>query len=262
MTTALVGAAVFLNLAVPEAAHSQIDSKVVKAPAFSGGAPHVTTTKLPKAPEQVEMPAPPPIKIFPGLGEPLVATGPVSEQEGIDLDAALKEFHDAPAKVGRDGDFDDYAKPLQAFLAAHPNSNWNAAINLNLGLGYYHAGYYSRVFTYFEKSWQLGRNVTTPQAHLMIDRAVGEIAQMHAKLGHAKELQALFAEMGDRPIGGPGTEMIQGAHDGLGSFLHDYKHSYLCGPKSLVNVLLVQFRAHRGSRRSRIGSRIVCFYNV
>ena len=28
------------------------------------------------------------------------------------------------------------------------------------------------------------------------------------------------------------------------------------------NVYLVQFRAHRGFRRSRIGSRIVCSYNV
>src|SRR5579872_4325965 len=238
-TMALVAGAAFVNLAVPEAAQSQIASKVVKSPAFTGGTPHVTRAKLPKAPVQVEMPVPPPIKIFPGLYEPLVATGPVSPEEGADLDAALKEFHDAPAKAGKSSDYDDYAKPLQDFIAAHPNSNWNAAINLNLGLGYYHSGYYSRVFTYLEKSWQLGRSATTPQAHMMIDRAVGELAEMHAKLGHTKELQDIFADIGNRPIGGPGTELIQGAHDGLGAFEHDYKHAYLCGPKALMNVLTV-----------------------
>ena len=50
------------------------------------------------------MPAPPPTKIVPGLEEVLVATGPVTDGESKDLDAALKEFHDSPAKVGQGGD--------------------------------------------------------------------------------------------------------------------------------------------------------------
>jgi RHS repeat-associated protein len=237
---ALIAVAVFINLAIPQEALSQISSRATSVPfSSSGSAPQVTHAKLPRAPVQAEMPVPPPIKIFAGLNEPLVATGPVGVQESSDLDTALAAFHDAPAKAGKDGDYDDYGKPLRAFIAAHPDSNWNSALYLNIALGYYHSGYYSKVFPYLEKSWQLGRNAATPQAHMMVDKAVGELAQMHAKLGHKKELQALFADIGKRPIGGPATEMIQGAREGLGAFTYDTKHAYLCGPKALVNVLKV-----------------------
>ncbi len=58
------------------------------------------------------MPAPPPMRYVPGLHEPLVATGSVSDQENSALDAALVAFHDAPAKVGSHGDFDDFSRPL------------------------------------------------------------------------------------------------------------------------------------------------------
>jgi RHS repeat-associated protein len=193
---------------------------------------------VPNAPAQVELPPPPPMRYMPGMEEPLVATGPVTERENKDLDAALSDFHDAPAKAGPAGDYDDYAKPLLGFVAAHPNSNWNAALYTDLGFGYYRAGYYSRTFTYLEKAWQLGRNATTPQAHLMVDRAVGELARMHARVGHDEELEALFADIGKRPITGPATELIQGAHEGLAYFHSNPGISYLCGPAALRNVLV------------------------
>jgi RHS repeat-associated protein len=189
------------------------------------------------APVQVQMPSPPSMRYAPGMEEPLVATGPVTDQENKDLDLALATFHDAPAKAGRRGDYDDYAQPLLAFIAAHPDSNWNAALNLNLGLGYYHSAYYSLTFDYFEKAWQLGRNATTPQARSMVDRAVAELAEMHARLGHAKELESLFADIGDRPIGGSAVQMIEGAREGLGAFHSHPEFSYLCGPASLKNIL-------------------------
>src|SRR5580693_4760968 len=83
---ALIAAAVFINFAVPQDALSQISSHVVSAPKFSAGTPHITQARLPKAPVQVEMPAPPPMKIVPGMEEVLVATGPVTDQESKDLD--------------------------------------------------------------------------------------------------------------------------------------------------------------------------------
>jgi RHS repeat-associated protein len=192
----------------------------------------------PKAPMQVELPPPPPMRYVPGMEEPLVATGPVTEQENKDLDAALAAFHDAPAKAGRAADYDDYAKPLLAFIAAHPASHWNASLYLDIGLGFYQSGYYSRTFTYFEKSWQLGRDATSVQAERMADRAMGELAEMHARLGHAEELKAFFTEIGARPVSGPASFMMEGAHEGLASFIHRPEISYLCGPAALRNVLL------------------------
>jgi RHS repeat-associated protein len=147
-------------------------------------------------------------------------------------------FHDAPAKAGRTGDFDDYAKPLLAFADTHPTSNWNASLYLNIGLGYYQSGYYSRTFAYFEKSWQLGRNATSIQAKRMADRAMGELAEMHARLGHEKELEAFFSDVGDRSVSGSASFLMQGAHDGLQSFHKRPEISYLCGPAALRNILL------------------------
>jgi RHS repeat-associated protein len=221
-----------------EPAHSQIESKKPGVPFSSSALTASEKPALPKAPAQVELPAPPPMKIFPGLEEPLVATGPVTDQESSELDAALQAFHAAPANAGPDADFDDYAKPLLAFVTAHPNSNWNTALYTDLGFGYYHAGYYSRTFDYLDKAWQLGRNATHPFAQRMVDKAVGELAKMHARLGHAPELEALFRDIGKRPIGGAGAQLMQGAHEGLSDF-HNYPGiAYLCGPKALKNVLI------------------------
>jgi RHS repeat-associated protein len=190
------------------------------------------------APVQVALPPAPPMRYVPGMDEPLVTTGPVTEQENQELEVALTAFHDAPAKVGPTADFDDYSKPLLAFVESHPGSNWNAALYLDIGLGYYHAGYYSRTFTYFEKSWELGRTATSIQAKRMADRAMGELAEMHARLGHAEELQSFFDEVGDRPISGSASFMMEGAHEGLESFYHRPEIAYLCGPAALRNILL------------------------
>jgi RHS repeat-associated protein len=234
---ALIAAALLAYAALPGVAQSQISGRVISAPQLPVS--HADEKpRLPKAPAQVAMPAPPPMRIVPGLEEPLVATGAVSTQESKELDGALKVFHDTVAKAGPYSDYDDYAKPLLAFIAAHPKSNWNSALQLNLGLGYYHAGYFTRAFASFEKSWQLGRNATTPQARLMVDRAVGELAKMHARVGHDKELTAVLKDIGKRPIGGPATELIQGAREGLWTFHHNPGEAYLCGPKALKNVLI------------------------
>jgi RHS repeat-associated protein len=232
---ALIASALLINAALPGLAQSQINGRVISAPKVA--AHPQEKPKLPKAPAQVAMPAAPPMRIVPGMAEVLVATGPVDAKENADLDAALKEFHDAPLKAGPQSDFADYGKPLLAFIAAHPHSNWNSALQLNLGLGFYHSGYFTRAFTHFENAWQLGRNATSPQARLMVDRAVGELAKMHARIGHEKELDALFADLGKRPIGGPATELIQGAREGLWDFHNNPGEAYLCGPKALSNVL-------------------------
>jgi RHS repeat-associated protein len=193
---------------------------------------------VPKAPEQVELPAAPPIKYVPGLAEPLVAMGPVTEQENDDLDRALNEFRRAPAGAGKEGDFSDYAKPLLGYIDAHPKSAWNVALLINIGLGYNHAGYFTQAFDYLDKGWQGGREAaTTPEARLLVDRAVGEVARIHARLGHDKELESLLAEIHDRPIGGPATELIQSARESLWMFRNNPEISFLCGPAALRNLL-------------------------
>jgi RHS repeat-associated protein len=238
MAPASLIAAIVVYFAVPDPALSQINGRVTSPP-FSAPALHIDVpATTPAAPKQVMMPAPPPMKYVPGMEEGLVATGPVTDEESKDLDAALAAFHEAPLKGGQGSDYDDYAKPLLSYIEAHPQSNWNAALYLNMGLGYYHAGYYSRAFTFYEKAWQLGRNATSPQARLLIDKAVGELAEMHARIGHAKDVEAVLADVGKRPVGGPGTQLLQGAREGLWAFHNTPDTAYLCGPQALKNVLI------------------------
>lgn len=232
----IAGAACFV---LAPAAQSQLASHQVKAPQMTA-APG-DAAKTPHAPVQVALPTPPAIKYVPGMEEALVATGPVTDQEGKDLDAALKAFHDAPLNAGKGDDYSDYAKPLLAYIAAHPQSNWNSALYLNLGLGYYHAGYYSRAFDAFGKSWDLGKDSTASfQAHLMVDRAAGELAKMHSRVGHEPELKALLAGLTEskRSMGGPGDVLIRNARGALWSFHHDQGMAFRCGPAALDNVLL------------------------
>ena len=219
-------------------AQSQSDTTRLSARDSSASSVLDESALLQAAPAQAQMPPSPPMRYVPGLAEPLVATGAVTAQESTELDAALLAFHDAPGKASTNADFEDYAKPLLSFVATHPQSNWNAALYLDLGLGYYQSGYYSRTFDYFTKSWQLGRNATSIEGKRMADRAMAELAEMHARLGHANELKALFADVGNRPVSGPATFMMQGAHDGLASFEHNPEVSYLCGPAALRNILL------------------------
>jgi len=232
----VAGAACF---AVAGPAQSQLASRQVRPPQVTAHSSAPAAAKLPPAPVQVAMPEPAPTRYVPGMEEALIATGPVTDQENKDLDAALKAFHDAPLKAGENSDYDDYSGPLLSFIAAHPSSPWNMSLYLNIGLGYKHAGYYSRTFTYMDKAWQAGRGATNTQAHLLADRAVGELALMHARVGHGPELRTLFKDVGDRPIGGPGMGLMTAAREGLGTFKYAEGFAYLCGPKALGNLLTV-----------------------
>lgn len=237
LVSLLIAGTACLALAWP--AQSQLASHQVSAPSVAVKSAKTTTPKKHPAPVQAELPPSAPIKIFPGFEEALVATGPVTEAESKDLDAELKVFHDAPLKASKGQDYSDYARPLLAYIAAHPQSNWNTGLYLNLGLGYYHAGYYSRAFDAFGKAWDIGKDAQGYQAHLMVDRALGELARMHARVGHDKELTDLLTPVvGKRPIGGPGAQLVEGAREGLWTFHHDYGMGYLCGPKALKNVLV------------------------
>jgi hypothetical protein len=232
-----------------EAAYARIESGSITVPFSSDSGlstPIARTSEAkpvtPPAPAQVETPAPvpmPTIKTMQGLEEPLVPVGPVTDaQENRDLDIALASFRDAPSKAGPNGDYSDFSKPLLAFIALYPHSNWNAALYTDIGLGYYHAGYYSRAFSAFEQAWHLGRDAQDPQAHKLIDRAVAELARMHARLGHATEASAVLADIDNRPVEGPAADILKSVRETLTGIRNNVGKAYLCGPAALKNLLI------------------------
>jgi tetratricopeptide (TPR) repeat protein len=164
--------------------------------------------------------------------EPLIATAPVSEAENAALLAALKA-HEGRATP------DDFTA-IRSFLSDYPASGWRIALLTNLGFSYYSYGYFSKAIEAWDQAFQNGRSLTEPHARALADRALGELMRMHARLGHADRLAALFEDIGDRHVSGPATETLTGAKEGLWMMRHEPGVAYLCGPMALKNLLLAQ----------------------
>lgn len=174
------------------------------------------------------------VRIVAGLDEPLVAGGPTTAEE----DAALTAATDAIlANKVMPKDYPEAAAPLIAFVNKYPDSNWNTAVLTNLGLGYVRAGYYSRAIDAFERAWVLGKDSNLLEARNLADRTFGELVRMHARIGHADRLEALFNGLGSRTIGAAGATLTQGAREGIAVMRNRPEIAYLCGPKALGNVL-------------------------
>jgi YD repeat-containing protein len=164
--------------------------------------------------------------------EPLVRTAPTAAAEDEALYRAIRTYQQqaSPDDLG----------VFERFLVSYPNTAWRMALLTDLGLSYYHYGYFSRAIESWEQAWKAGRSVRDPRAKALVDRAVAELARMHARLGHADRLEALFAEIGDRPITGAANEFLQGAREGLWMMRNEWGTAYLCGPMALKNLLLAQ----------------------
>jgi len=171
-----------------------------------------------------------------GLDEPLIASAPTSWSEDQALSEAAAEFRRLSALSSEDER--SQLGPFEHFVATHPHSGWAASVYANLGLSYYRSGYFSRALSALDNAWREGRTSTECRAQALIDRAAGELARMHARLGHLDALEALFKSIDTRPLTGPATELIQSAREGAWTMRNDPGVGFLCGPKALKNVLL------------------------
>jgi hypothetical protein len=64
--------------------------------------------------------------------------------------------------------------------------------------------------------------------------------RLDAHLGHKDQLAALLEDIGNRPVGGPSTEMVQSGREMLWVMQTDPRHLYNCGPIALKMLLLSQ----------------------
>jgi RHS repeat-associated protein len=162
--------------------------------------------------------------------EKLVPAMATSTAENAALIGVLQAYAAQPAK-------DDFSG-FKAFLQAYPNSGWRVALLADMGLLDYQYGYFSRAIDDFHASWEAGRDNRDPQVKALVDRVAGELLRMHARLGHADQIDSLLAEIGDRKLTGSATEDLKGAKQGLWMMRHNPGVSYLCGPMALKNLLL------------------------
>lgn len=150
----------------------------------------------------------------------------IPDAENRALAAALTLFASAPKDVS----------PIVRFLEAHPDSRWRAALLTNLGLVYRNQGYWSKALDSWEKAWSLGRSALDTPLKLIIDHALGELAQLHARLGHFDRLETLFKEIDHRDVQGAGTERVAGARAGLALMKSEPSEAFRCGPLAISRL--------------------------
>jgi RHS repeat-associated protein len=161
--------------------------------------------------------------------EPLIPTSATSSEENRVLAVAVSAHEKRPR-------VDDFAA-LTDFLAKYPQSGWAPALRTNLGLSYLHYGYFSKALEAWELAWQGGKSATEPQAKALVDRAIGQLIQLEAALGHFDRVAALLKDIGRRPISGSATEAVQVASEQLLQVGKDPHHYFNCGPLALQSLM-------------------------
>jgi RHS repeat-associated protein len=123
-----------------------------------------------------------------------------------------------------------------AFLNKYKNSGWRISLLTNLGGVYRHTGYFLRALEAWEEAWKLGKNETEADARATVDKAVGELAELNARLGRYGRLERLLFEIGNRELHGPATEKLMGAREGLSMMRNDPGVAFRCGPMALDRI--------------------------
>lgn len=177
------------------------------------------------------------LRSTPVFEEPLIPTKLTSADENAALITAVTAYQKQASP-------DDLAV-FENFLTTHPESGWRVTLLLNMGLANYHYGYFSRAIDSWEQAWKEGKDAKDHEGKLQVDRAVGELLRMHARLGHKDRLTSLMADLGDRPLTGQSTEALAGAKEGLWSMENDHGIAYLCGPMALKNLMLAEHRTQK-----------------
>ena len=162
--------------------------------------------------------------------EPFVpAAGARDAREDSALSAAILEHiqSGSPSDLTR----------FEAFLRAHPQSRWAGALLLDMGIVYRRTGYFTRAIDSWERAWTLLKGESEPRARALADRAVGELAELNARLGRYEQLEALFAEIATRDVRGPASQKLAGAREGFAVMQKEPERAFLCGPFGIDRIL-------------------------
>jgi RHS repeat-associated protein len=174
------------------------------------------------------------IYAVPGLDDALVRLRPTSVKEDDALRAAASEFMSGAAEPRNDAR--SLMAPFEHFLLEHPDSGWNAAIRTNLGLAYYRHGYFTRALEALQEAWSAGKAAKDPLARLIVDKALAQLARMHARIGHAAAVETLAEEAAGRSLDPSSRETFVQANEGAWMMKNSPGLSFLCGPKAVRNV--------------------------
>jgi RHS repeat-associated protein len=161
--------------------------------------------------------------------EPLVPVGGrPTDLENSALSMALMNY----AKRSGPDDF----SALTGFLQAYPQSPWSVSLLTDLGLEYYNTAHYSLAIDAWSKAWAQVNNVTNGNALAVVDRALGELIYMDARLGRMDEIASLLKAVDKQPLLGPAAERVVEAREALWNMQNRPEISFRCGPLALRSI--------------------------
>ena len=126
---------------------------------------------------------------------------------------------------------------LRGVPEREPGSSWRASVLANLGSAYRRTGYFTKSLAAALEAWSLAKDIADPHAEAVAGIALGELAELHARLGHRHELADLIAEADKRVLAGPVAAKVAGARQGLAMMVQMPEYSYRCGPLAVGRVL-------------------------
>lgn len=123
-----------------------------------------------------------------------------------------------------------------SFLEAHPDSPWRASLEANLGMTYFHGGYFTRALKMWDDALARTEGVAGPEAAAVRVRALQELIDLNARLGRVTRLKELLALIKKDPIPGWAEESVTGAEEGLDLMEHHPERAYRCGPLGIAMI--------------------------
>ena len=165
--------------------------------------------------------------------EPLAPTSLTSTRENRELARALLTYRDLVQSTGSE----DAVEPLLSFLDRHPDSAWEPALLLDLGIVYRQTGHFSKALQAWQTGWKQTRDLTDPHGYAIANATVARLSQLEAYLGRKELLAPLLDSVHDRKIGGTPAQWLTDSQTGLYEMLHQPETSFLCGPLALRRIL-------------------------
>ncbi len=154
--------------------------------------------------------------------EPLVPVGgKTTSDEDHALGAAIRDY------VKRT-DVEDVSA-LTGFTDQFPNSAWRPALDLNLAQVMYHTGNFSKALETWGDAWARTQNLTDATGQKIANLAVGQLAEMKARIGRTDELDALYKQIKGRNVSGTSRTTFGPGRAGLWLMKSRPQDAFRCG---------------------------------
>ncbi|MBU2768131.1 hypothetical protein HAP94_18630 [Acidithiobacillus ferrivorans] len=164
--------------------------------------------------------------------EPLIPHGTPGEVETSELQAAITAWERSgwPESFG----------VLESYLEQHPQSAWNLALQANLGILFAAHARFDKALELLERTFASGKSVEELRLRNLMDRVLGELLHLHAKLGNIEALEQWLRAADKRHLRGAATERRTEARMALWSLCNQTGVAHRCGAAAVKGVLLAK----------------------